>query len=151
MQINFSDLPTRLRDKIFIEPNSGCWLWLGYVNAHGYGTMWWSSQRPVRQTHPVIYEFFLGPVPPGLELDHLCRTRSCCNPCHLEPVTRRTNLLRGDTFAARKLTQTHCERGHLFDDKNTYYWRGRRHCRLCRLEHQRQLRLRRKQRIESSL
>ena len=67
-----------------------CWPWLGSISQrHGYGKF---GQRGA---HRVAYEHFIGPVPDGLQLDHLCRVRSCVNPWHLEPVTVGENIRRG--------------------------------------------------------
>lgn len=78
--------------------------------------------------HRVAYEEIMGPVPEGLELDHLCRTRSCVNPSHLEPVTHRENMNRGDVATRRK---THCPKGHPYDEENTGIYNGYRNCRAC--------------------
>jgi hypothetical protein len=80
----------------------------------------------------VAYELAIGPIPEGLTIDHLCRNRGCVNPAHLEAVTNRTNLLRGDGIAALNARKTHCKRGHEFTPENTYVWReGTRACRAC--------------------
>ena len=91
--------------------------------------------------HRVVYEILVGPIPVGLELDHLCRNRACVNPDHLEPVTTRTNLLRGYSPWACRARQTHCKRGHEFTPENTYgTGDGRRYCRTCRRAHHRESR-----------
>lgn len=112
------------------EPNSGYWLWLGAISPAGYGRI------NGRQAHVVSYEIHIGPIPQGLVLDHLCRTRCCVNPWHLEPVTDRENILRGTAPAALNAKKTHCKRGHPYDDQNTYWYcpggRGQeRHCKTC--------------------
>ena len=86
----------RMFENCIPEPNSGCWLWMGYVSATGYGRVpsLENSDRS-RQAHRVAYELVHGPIPPGLEPDHLCRVRCCINPDHIEPVTRQLNTLRG--------------------------------------------------------
>lgn len=66
-----------------------CWVWRGCRDGDGYG----SFQR--RKAHRVFYEAFVGPVPPHLQIDHLCRNRACVNPDHLEPVTLHENVRRG--------------------------------------------------------
>lgn len=86
-------------------------------------------------THRFAYEAFVGPIPDGMQLDHLCRQRACVNPEHLEPVTCRENLLRGETVTAREAQQTHCHLGHEFTPENTYVRADRptsRGCRVCR-------------------
>lgn len=113
------------------RPDLGpCWVWTGSINSGGYG-QYYTKERP-RLVHPVVYEELIGRVPDGLELDHLCRVRKCCNPRHLEPVTRRVNLLRGETTTAKNAAATHCPSGHPYDEKNTYLFRGSRQCRECR-------------------
>jgi hypothetical protein len=76
-----------------IDEATGCWVWLRAKNAYGYGVL-----RPSRiqfQAHRVVYERHRGPIPEGLELDHLCRNTLCVNPAHLEPVTHAENIRRG--------------------------------------------------------
>jgi hypothetical protein len=81
--------------------------------------------------HRVAYELFKGPIPAGMDLDHLCRVRCCCNPDHLEPVTRKENLRRG--LNGQK---TACYKGHPYTPENTYYRAntGKKQCRLCARE-----------------
>ena len=84
-------------------------------------------------THRVIWTAERGPIPAGLDIDHLCRTRACCNPDHLEPVTRQVNLLRGETTTAARAAITHCPRGHEYTPENTRTSKlGQRECRECR-------------------
>lgn len=108
-----------------------CWLWLGAKDPHGYGTFWVSG-RFVR-AHRFAYQELTGPVAKGLYLDHLCRVRHCVNPDHLEPVTNRVNILRGQSLSAQRAAQTHCTYGHEFTPENTYIVqpRGQRRCRKC--------------------
>jgi hypothetical protein len=82
----------RFIQKYVPEPNTGCWLWTGYVDRHGYGQFKGAKQG---SAHRWSYEYHAGPIPEGLQLDHLCRVRSCVNPAHLEPVTCRVNVSRG--------------------------------------------------------
>jgi hypothetical protein len=77
------------------EPN-GCWRWLGRFDANGYG------RQGRRWAHRIVYELLVGPIPAGAVLDHLCRTKWCVNPDHLEPVTHAENCRRG---AGTLLTQ----------------------------------------------
>jgi hypothetical protein len=111
-----------------VNKTEGCWLWTGPVDGAGYGRMGARS----RAAHRVAYEWLIGPVPDGLELDHLCRVRNCVNVSHLEPVTHRENVLRGDSMPARKAKQTHCIHGHLLSEDNIYREVTRPNGRKCR-------------------
>lgn len=102
----------------------GCWVWTASRDHCGYGKF--HDGRMVL-AHRWSYEHHVGPIPDGLVLDHLCRNRACVNPEHLEPVTQRTNLLRGMGPNVRAL-HTHCQRGHLIDGINSD---GGRYCREC--------------------
>lgn len=125
-------LKERLLAKVTIA-NTGCWLWQGHLDDCGYGRIGLKGAN--RHAHRVAYELFVGPVPEGLELDHLCRNRNCVNPEHTEPVTHQENMARGN-LAAR----THCSNGHEFTEENTFYrtteGNGRR-CRICQREYRR--------------
>lgn len=117
-----------------ISKSNDCWLWLGKPANTGYGQIGFGkrSERVTRNAHRVVYELLVGEVPEGKQLDHLCRNRMCVNPAHLEPVTQKENLLRGDTIPAKNAVKTHCNRGHEFTDKNTYrYGSNQRMCRAC--------------------
>jgi hypothetical protein len=125
-------LAERIEDMSMPEPMSGCVLWLGALDAAGYGRIR-VGPGVVRMSHVVAYELGVGPIPTGMDLDHLCRNRACRAEWHLEPVTRRVNLLRGIGFPAQNAAKTHCKRGHRFDEANTSLYRGRhRHCLTCR-------------------
>lgn len=120
-----------------VDTAGDCWLWLGPLQGDGYGKV------PVRHSctavaHRFFYEHLVGPIPDGLQLDHLCRVRICVRPDHLEPVSIRENSLRSDSFAARHARQEGCKRGHPFDEANTYLRRNARGglsrvCRRCRV------------------
>lgn len=114
------------------EPNTGCWLWTGNVNAKGYGRMRTDGQHGAVPAHRVAYELFIGPIPQGLEIDHLCRVRCCVNPDHLEAVTSRTNTLRGDGPSAIAVRRPTCRHGHPVTDPKDVY-RGANGSRVCRL------------------
>ena len=120
------------------EPNSGCWLWAGDVDGHGYG-VYHVTRTPRKRVgaHRAVYEFYRGVIPAGLTLDHLCRNVVCVNPDHLEPVTLRVNLRRGKTVTAKNAAATHCPKGHPYDAANTHVYRGGRFCRTCPREYQR--------------
>lgn len=101
-----------------VENPDGHWLWVGYLQASGYGVFY---RRMVGQVlaHRFSYEMFVGPCD-GKVIDHLCRVRSCVNPAHLEAVSIATNVMRGEGICARRARQTHCKHGHEFTDWNTY-------------------------------
>lgn len=118
----------------------GCWYWTAARYASGYGRFRLGSMhdgtRRVATAHRLAYETMVGAVPAGLELDHLCRNRACVNPAHLEPVTRRENLLRGATIPAGNAAKTHCPKGHAYDARNTRTTKdGSRVCRRCVVRH----------------
>lgn len=113
----------------FVMVSGDCMNWMGGVSG-SYGRFW-DGIRQV-QAHRFSYELKNGPIPTGMDLDHLCRNKLCVNPLHLEPVTRRINLLRGDTSTAANAAKTHCPQGHPYDLVNTYVSKkGRRYCMRC--------------------
>jgi len=106
-----------------------CWEWQGGVSHNGYGYIKCDGRQ--QRTHRVAWELVNGPIPDGLQIDHLCRNRRCCNPAHLEPVTCRENLMRGETLAAVNVATTHCPAGHPYDESNTRHTSSGRICREC--------------------
>lgn len=114
------------------EPNTGCWLWMGAVGHKGYGSIWDGSKGRFVRAHRVSYELHVGPIPEGLQIDHLCRVRCCINPNHLEPVTQSVNQIRGLNGVLRTPT-SHCPHGHPMTAENTGVSKGRfRYCRACK-------------------
>jgi hypothetical protein len=110
-----------------VQKTESCWLWLaGHNGDDGYG-IFRVHGRPVL-AHRFAYELLVGPIPAGMELDHLCRVRHCVNPDDLEPVTTRENILRGFGRGAIQARRTHCPRGHPYD---VVYKNGRRGCARC--------------------
>lgn len=112
------------RIQAFIEFGD-CWLWVGVLNHLGYGRF--GNQF----AHRMFYEWFVGPIPKGLVLDHLCRVTNCVNPEHLEAVTQRENILRGIGEAAKHARKTHCIHGHLLSPENLVPGAKGRRCRTC--------------------
>ena len=109
----------RFRSKIRVE--GSCWIWIAGKDKWGYGKF--TIGKVTVRAHCYAYEKLIGPIPEGLTLDHTCKNESCVNPAHLDPVTLRINLLRGNTFQARNATKTHCLRGHAFTEENIYWKR----------------------------
>jgi hypothetical protein len=114
----------RFEDKVMYEPNSGCWLWTASVIPDGYGMINVGGRKGRSMlAHRVSYELYKGPIPAGLDIDHLCRVRSCVNPNHLEAVSHSVNVLRGvvpGKVRANCAAITHCPRGHEYTPENTY-------------------------------
>lgn len=109
------------------DPETGCWEWTASTNGNGYGKF--SLRGRTYSGHRVAYELHVGPIPAGLDLDHLCRNRGCVNPAHLEPVTRRENLHRSGLTNAGK---THCKHGHPLTAENVVANERGRRCVACR-------------------
>jgi hypothetical protein len=130
-------LSLREHDHIFSRVRllpGGHWDWTGSKNQNGYALR--SGRVKPRVVHALLYQAFVGPVPHGMDLDHLCRRRSCVNPKHLEPVTHRENCARG--AVNQNVGKTHCIRGHLLSGDNLYVTRsGKRDCRECMRAHKR--------------
>lgn len=115
---------------------TACWEWSGHLNHAGYGDFNHGHRGVTRLAHRLVYEALVGPIPEGLDIDHLCRNRACVNPAHMEVVTRKVNVLRGESVAAANAAKGACHRGHPYDAANTYLrpdGKGR-DCRTCRAE-----------------
>jgi hypothetical protein len=142
----------RFMAKVDLDEPEGCWPWRASLGTASYGQFF--LDRRTRLAHRVSYEHFVGPIPAGLELDHLCHTaddscdgglacphRRCVNPAHLEPVTNVVNVRRG-----ARARSAYCSHGHPFDERNTYRpGGGHRHCRECNREAARRYKSRRKE------
>lgn len=127
----------RFWSKVNKQTESGCWTWAA-GKSDGYGRF------DRRAAHKISWEWVNGPVPDGLELDHLCRNRACVNPSHLEAVDHKTNVRRGalpDLMRAKAAAQTHCYAGHELSGENLVLQgptKQFRTCRTCRARRQRE-------------
>lgn len=138
---------------IYIDPETGCWLWIGRTNKDGYGMLGHTL------AHRASYVEFKGPIPEGLVSDHVCHDpkkcqggiecphRRCINPDHVEPCKSSDNTSKErsahKTDAIRKWTAdraartTHCPQGHPYSEENTFVKKGMRNCRICHRERNR--------------
>lgn len=129
-RMNMFDLPPHMVKKLVPVTEAGCWIWMASCSSGGYGMV--SHNGKPAGAHRVAYELLVGPIPDGLDIDHLCRVRCCCNPAHMEPVTRRVNLLRAESLAAINARKTHCPKGHAYEGNNLRTLpNGERKCKIC--------------------
>lgn len=114
----------RFLDKIIVSKN-GCWEWDAAKNNIGYGVFFF---KKLLLAHRFSFEYFYGYTSVGLVVDHKCNNRKCVNPSHLQEITQRENLLRGNTLQGINSRKTHCPKGHEYDyvDAN-----GGRRCKKC--------------------
>ena len=124
-----------------------CLVWTRKTNSKGYARFSVAGRNVM--VHRWIYEKWVGPIPDGLVIDHLCRNRRCVNPAHMEPVTNRQNILRGVGPTAVNARKTECAHGHPYDEVNTGWVDGKRYCRVCRSIVDRRTRQRRKAAAQS--
>lgn len=103
-------LPPKLQRHLHLNDRTQCWEWDNVTRPDGYGRVWWNGRTQL--AHRAVFEASFGAVPPGLELDHLCRVRHCCNPEHLEPVTHQINTLRGLGVTATNARKERCPKNH---------------------------------------
>lgn len=113
-----------------------CFVWQG-ATSHGYGRI--SVEGRLVPVHRIAYQYVHGPIPQGLTIDHVkqrgCQSRGCCHAPHLEAVTHRENLLRGNGFPGHEAQQTHCLRGHRLSGWNLLRWGHKHRKRVCRICH----------------
>ena len=143
IQFNVDSPRAKTQPVGYVVQENGCWEWVGFVNPKGYAHLCHKGKQV--RAHRHYYEQEYGPIPEGLEIDHLCRSRACVNPAHMEAVTGRENVLRGIGHTAQNARKTHCKRGHEFEDmSNVPFVKGRpwRVCRTCVIEAGRRWQLR---------
>lgn len=128
-------IDVRARFEQYFTNGDGCWMWIGGKQNSGYGVFNVPDALGggVQLAHRFSYELYVGPIPDGLEIDHLCRTRLCVNPAHLEPVTHRENDLRGASPFLVAHREGRCLRGlHAMTPENARITsNGHRRCRAC--------------------
>lgn len=116
--------------KIDVRGADECWPWLASIHGLGYGQF--NTSKRIMNAHIVAFELSnKKEVPAGLEVDHRCRNRLCMNPNHLEPVTKKENILRGFSPMAIQARQTSCIYGHPFTPENTYWYGKKKNHRMC--------------------
>ena len=113
-----------------VNKTDSCWLWTAGTNGKGYG-FFTIAGIGTRRAHRLAYEWLVGPIPEGYELDHLCRVTLCVNPAHLEPVTHLENMRRGFGVNRVNRLKENCPRGHPYEGENLRMDHGRRRCRKC--------------------
>lgn len=133
-KIEYGDtrLPERFWRKVSVNPVTGCWEWTASKSSSGYGRFLFHGR--LWQAHRIAFEVLCWPVPLALDIDHLCRNRACCNPSHLEPVTRKENIRRGVSPCAANAKKTCCSNGHPYAETTTNGWRF---CGICKSEYNR--------------
>jgi hypothetical protein len=132
------EIGLRIRRRCTLLPPDGCWIWEGSQNGRGYGQI--TVYGKLWKVHRLSYETWIGPIPEGLTIDHLCRQKLCCNPTHLEAVPLPENLRRHFRDAGHpNANKTHCKNNHPYDEENTRYVGKGRVCRICRNEANRRL------------
>lgn len=123
----------------YVDRTGECWLWTGWARESRnapYGIFSFAGRD--RRAHRWIYEQLVGPIPDGMQIDHLCRRTLCVRPEHLEPVSGHENILRGTSPVAVNAAKTHCVHGHPLSGSNLRMALSRglptRRCRECERE-----------------
>jgi hypothetical protein len=156
-------LKDRFNEKWVLDIETGCWLWIGAKDNNNYGMIgsggrlkWGGGSGVLIRAHRVAYELYREPIPEGFQIDHLCRVPACVNPWHLEPVTQKENIKKGNVSLSNSLrhkSKKYCKRGHKYTKANTYvqirkYKSGiiskMRSCLICRRNEAKEYRRRKK-------
>ena len=110
--LNDPRLPDLFWRKVEVA-DDGCWNWSAHRDKDGYGVWRHPGRHELgRRAHRISYSVLVEEIPKGLQIDHRCRNRACVNPGHLEPVTHRVNVDRGENYVAANRAKTHCPQGH---------------------------------------
>ncbi len=127
----------RFWSKVDKHGPGGCWIWTAFLTrGYGHFTTTTDGHQVTKKAHRIAYELLVGPIPDGLCIDHVCRTRSCCNPEHLRPVTWRENIFApgSKSIAVKHAEKTHCRHGHALVEGNLLRFglaMGKRLCAEC--------------------
>jgi len=119
-----------IRDRLILY-DGGCLIWTGYLDSGGYGRV--GFKKKSHPVHRLLWHHYVGPIPEGLVLDHLCKNPSCANIEHMEVVTNEENIARGQLWESGNQRKTHCPQGHPYDEANTLRRKNRngRDCKTC--------------------
>lgn len=123
----------RFWSNVEIKGEDECWEWKGYKNKKGYGYISSKWQGPPLEVYRLSYMLCVGD-PGNLYIDHLCRNRSCVNPKHLEAVSNKENILRGNAMGGINTRKTHCKNGHLLPEPTLLWGKIQRRCKTCQKE-----------------
>ena len=145
--MNIDEWNERIQPRLVVDPETGCWRWPGWNNGLGYGKIQVGGRKGRGlYVHRIAYELFVGPIPEGLQVDHLCRVRECANPAHLEAVTQAENMRRGRHGVLYEIP-AECKHGHPLNEANLSLGNkpngSRWFCRICKREATRRYRARR--------
>ena len=129
------DFLQRFHSKIELNTN-GCHNWIGAKNTFGYGEFMLTAGT--KKSHRISFMLHKGKITEGLVIDHLCKNTSCVNPEHLEAVTQKENIRRGNSDYNKH--KTHCPQGHEYNKENTYFYKYGRSCKPCKIQNNREYR-----------